>query len=106
MLPDAKNRIQCKLIDGLDVACCDGSHKQTAGLSHMGFAVWFGDCDLCNDECPGPPEEQQSTTKAKLRVSMLALDKKKHRVRLHVVTDSGLVVLRLQGKCAKWEWQG
>ena len=50
MLPDAKTQIENKLNEGWDVVYCNGSRKQTAGLSDAGFAVWFGDCGPHNDE--------------------------------------------------------
>ena len=34
MLPDAKNQTQDNVNSGWDVVYCDGSPKQTAGLSH------------------------------------------------------------------------
>ena len=35
---------------------------------------------------------------------LLALTKKQPDVKLHLVTDSELVDLGLQGKCGKWRW--
>ena len=58
MLQDAKNQIQDKLNNGCDVAFCDGSRSDTAGLSHARFAVWFGEYDPRNEEKPIPPREQ------------------------------------------------
>ena len=62
MLQDAKNLIQDKLNNGCDVAFCDGSRSDTAGLSHAGFAVWFGEYDPRNEEKPIPPREKHSIT--------------------------------------------
>ena len=91
--PDAKNQIQGKLNDGWDVVYCDGLRKQTVGLSHASFAVWFRDKDPCNDEKPVPPEERQSVARAELHAVILPLDKKEPGVKLHVVTDNELVIL-------------
>ena len=42
MLPEAKNQMHGKLIEGWDVVYCNGSRIQTAGLSHAGVCcvVW------------------------------------------------------------------
>ena len=42
-----------------------------------------------------PPEGRQSITRAELHAVLLALDKKRPGVRLHVVTDSEIVFLGL-----------
>ena len=55
--------------------------------------MWCGDRDPCNDEKPVPQEEKQSITRVELHAVILALDKKKPGVKLHVVTDSELVFL-------------
>ena len=63
---------------------------------HPGFAVWFGDQDSYNGERLVPPHEKQLITRAELRAFLLALDKKKLGVKLHVVTDSELIFLGLK----------
>ena len=62
MLQDAKNQIQDKLNNGCDVAFCDGSRSDTTGLSHAGFAVWFGEYDPRNEEKAIARREKHSIT--------------------------------------------
>ena len=72
MLQDAKSQIQDKPNNGCDVASCDGSRSETAGLSHEAFAVWFGEQGPRNEEKPVPPQEKKSITRAELHAALLA----------------------------------
>ena len=73
---DMRNEIQHKVNDGWDVAYCDGSREETAGVLRAGFSVWCGGTDPRNGEGAVPSAEKQTITRAELRRASLALTKK------------------------------
>ena len=102
MLSDAKTGFRTKSVRGGMLQYCDGSRKQTLGLSHAGLSVWFRAGDARNEDTAVPVLEKRSATRANVRAVLVVFSEKQPGVPLPLVTDSEPLCLGLQGKCAKW----
>ena len=76
---------------------------------HSSYGKWFGPGDTRKEQAPLPVHEKQTITGAKLIAALRAIKDKCPGKPLLVVSDSELVCVGLQSKCAKWErhkWVG
>ena len=83
--------------------------NEEGGVYFAGYGVWFGPGDTRNKQAPLPVHEKQSITRAELTAALRAIKNKCPGKPLLVVSDSELVCVGLQSKCAKWErrkWVG